>query len=70
MSWFERIFRRRRLYDELSEEIREHIEEKIEQIMRLENLSRPEARQAALRAFGNVTLLEERSRGVWQWSTL
>ncbi|QEE30555.1 ABC transporter permease [Terriglobus albidus] len=70
MSWFERIFRRRRLYDELSEEIREHIEEKIEQIMRLENLSRPEARRAALRAFGNVTLLEERSRGVWQWSTL
>jgi predicted permease len=70
MSWFERIFRRRRLYDELSEEIRVHIEEKTEQIMRLENLSRTEARQAALRAFGNLTLLEERSRRVWQWSTL
>jgi predicted permease len=38
--------------------------------MRLENLSRTEARQAALRAFGNLTLVEERSRGVWQWSTL
>ena len=70
MSWLDRIFRRQRLYDELSEELREHIEEKTEQLMRLEGLSRSEARQAALRAFGNFTLLEERSRSVWQWPTL
>jgi predicted permease len=67
MSWFERIFRRRQLYGELAEELREHIEEKTEQLMRLENLSREEARRAALRAFGNPTLLAERSREVWQW---
>jgi hypothetical protein len=48
MSWLERIFRRRRLYDELDEEVREHIEEKTEQLMRLENLSQVQARQAAL----------------------
>ncbi len=70
MSWLERIFRRRRLYDELAEEVREHIEEKTEQLMRLENLSRAEARHAALRAFGNPTLVETRSREVWQWSRL
>lgn len=70
MSWLQRIFRRRRLYDELAEEMREHIEEKTEQLMRLENLSRDEARQAALRAFGNPTLVETRSREVWQWSRL
>ncbi|QNI36197.1 ABC transporter permease [Edaphobacter albus] len=70
MSWFDRMFRRQRLYDELSEELREHIEEKTEQLMRIEGLSRSEARQAALRAFGNLTLLEEKSRVVWQWSTL
>lgn len=29
-----------------------------------------EAEQAARRAFGNRTVLEERSREVWQWSTL
>jgi predicted permease len=69
MSWLERIFRRR-LYDELDEEVREHIEEKTEQLMRLENLSRAEARQAALRAFGNPTLVQTRSREVWQWSGL
>lgn len=70
MSWLERIFRRRHLYDDLGEEVREHIEEKTEQLMRLENLSRAEARQAALRAFGNPTLVQTRSREVWQWSKL
>jgi predicted permease len=70
MNWLERVFPHRRLYDELDEEVREHIEEKTEQLMRLENLSRVEARQAALRAFGNPTLVQTRSREVWQWSRL
>src|SRR6185437_6413916 len=68
MSWLSRIFGRRHLYDDLAEEVREHIEEKTEQLMRLENLSRADARHAALRAFGNPTLVETRSREVWQWS--
>ena len=68
MSWLERIFRRRGLFDELAEEVREHIEQRTEQLMRLENLPRAEARQAALRAFGNPTLVQTRSREVWQWS--
>src|SRR3974390_1672176 len=70
MSWLQRIFPHRRLYDELGEEVREHIEEKTEQLMRLENLSRVEARQAALRAFGNPTLVQTQSREVWQWPRL
>jgi hypothetical protein len=70
MSWFERIFRGRRHDEDLAEELREHIEERTEQIMRLEHLSPPEARQAALRAFGNPTLVQTRSREVWEWSRL
>jgi predicted permease len=70
MSWLDRIFSRRQLRDELAEELREHIEEKTEQFMRLENLSRVEARRAALRAFGNPTLFETQSREVWQWARL
>jgi len=70
MNWVERIFRRRRPYDELAEELHEHIEEKTEQLIRLENLPRTEARQAALRAFGNPTLVELESREVWQWPRL
>ena len=69
MSWFSRIFRRNNLYSDLSEEIRLHIEERTEQLMR-EGMSKPEAEQAARRAFGNRTVLEERSREVWQWPTL
>jgi predicted permease len=70
MGWFEKIFRRQHLYDELAEEVREHIEEKTEELMRLENLPRVEARQRALRAFGNPAVVETRSREVWQWSML
>ena len=70
MRWLDRILRRKDLYDDLAEEVREHIEEKTEQLMRLENLSRAEARHAALRAFGNPTLVQTRSREVWQWSRL
>ncbi len=70
MGWIDRIFRREHLREELDEELRQHIEEKTEQLMRLENLPRAEARQAALRAFGNPTLVETRSREVWQWQAL
>src|ERR1039457_6458420 len=69
MDWIPNIFRRRRLYQDLSEEISLHIEERAEQLMR-EGMSRREAEERAIRAFGNRALLEERSREVWLWSTL
>jgi predicted permease len=69
MNWIPNIFRRRKLYSDLSEEIRLHIEERAEQLMR-EGMSPAEAQRKARLAFGNRTLLEERSREVWQWPTL
>ena len=69
MDWIRNIFRRRELYDDLSEEMRLHIEERTDQLM-AEGLSRQEAQRTARRAFGNRTLLEERSHQVWQWPTL
>jgi predicted permease len=69
MSWISNIFRRRTLYNDLAEEMRLHLEERTEQLMR-EGMSRRQAEQAARRAFGNRTVLEERSREVWQWPTL
>lgn len=69
MNWLNRIFRRRNLYNDLSEEMRQHLEEKTGQLQR-EGLSREQAQQVARRAFGNATLLEERSREVWQWPKL
>jgi predicted permease len=65
MNWLPGIFRRKTLYGDLAEEMRLHLEEKTEQFMG-EGMSRTEAEQAARRAFGNATVLEERSRVVWQ----
>jgi predicted permease len=64
---FKRIFQRHHLYNDLSEELRQHLEERTEQIMRTENLPRKEAEQAAKKAFGNATLLEQQGRETWQW---
>src|SRR5580658_3954321 len=69
MNWMPSIFRRRELYDDLSEEIRLHIHERTEQLIR-EGVSAEEAERQARVAFGNQALLEERSRAVWQWPTL
>jgi predicted permease len=69
MTWIPSFFHRRRIYDDLTEEMRLHIEERTEQLMG-EGMSRKEAEQQARRAFGSRMLLEERSREVWQWPTM
>ena len=69
MNWIPNIFRRGKLYNDLSEEIRLHIEERAEQLMH-EGMTPAEAQRTARLAFGNRAALEERSREVWQWPTL
>ena len=69
MGWLKEILSPRRRYNELAESIREHLEEKVEDLME-EGLSREEAMHRARREFGNATLIEERSREVWQWPRL
>ena len=66
MSPFSRLFFRKRRYDDISVSIQEHIDERVDELME-EGMSRDEAEQTARRSFGNVTLLRERSREVWQW---
>jgi hypothetical protein len=61
MNWIPGIFRRRRLFDELSEEMRLHLDEHVEQLMQ-EGLSPQEAHRQARIAFGNQVVIEERSR--------
>jgi predicted permease len=69
MNWIPDMFRRRKALDEISEEIRLHIEEHAEQL-KSEGMSPAEAARQARLAFGNRTLVEERSREVWQWTML
>ncbi len=66
MSWLPGIFRRNKLYGDLAEEMRLHLEERTEQLMG-EGMSRTEAERNARVAFGNATVVAERSREVWQW---
>jgi predicted permease len=69
MNWFRQLFTRRRRYAELSETILEHLEERIADLMD-RGMARQEAERRARLDFGNVALIEERSRAVWQWPTL
>jgi predicted permease len=68
MSWFMRLFSRRRRYDDLTVSINEHLAERAEELMD-DGMPRGEAEQTARREFGNLTLIKERSREVWQWPT-
>jgi putative ABC transport system permease protein len=75
MSWRRRVARigallhRKRLVDDLDEEIRAHIE--MEERENLEAGMPPdEAHFAALRRFGNVTQTREKSREMWNWQWL
>jgi predicted permease len=68
MSFLSKLFRRRR-YDDLAVSIQEHIAERADELI-AEGMPRGEAEQAARREFGNVGLVEQRSREVWQWPTV
>ena len=69
MQWLVQLFSRRRRYDDLAISIQEHIAERAEELME-GGMPRVEAEQAARREFGNVSLIEQRSREAWQWQTL
>lgn len=66
MSGLRRFFSRERRYTDILVSIQEHIDERVEELME-GGMARDVAERAARREFGNVTLLQERSREVWQW---
>ena len=66
MKSFSRLFARQRRYEDLSVSIQEHIAERIDELIE-DGLAPEEAAHRARREFGNVALIEERSREAWQW---
>ena len=68
-KFLDRLFGRRRRFDDLSASIQEHIEERTEELI-AEGMQPKAAGQAARREFGNVALIAERSREAWQWAAL
>ena len=69
MSWLRQLFSRRQMYRDLSEEIQAHLDEKVEELV-ADGISRDEARQAALREFGNLGVVAEKSLDVWTWPSV
>src|ERR1700729_1196359 len=66
MGIWHRVFGRREIYSELTEDMRAHLDEKVEELV-AEGMSRKEAEQAARREFGNLGLIEEDGRAAWRW---
>jgi predicted permease len=70
MRWFlyrlTSLWRRQAREDELDAELQFHLETEAEEHIE-EGLPPDRARQAALRALGNVTLAKEDARAVWTW---
>lgn len=64
--WIRRMIARRRLTNDLFEEIQQHLDEKVEELVE-EGMAREEALYCARRQFGNVALIEEQGREVWAW---
>ncbi|MGO8791788.1 MAG: ABC transporter permease [Terriglobia bacterium] len=63
------LFRRSKPVDDIDAEIRSHLAME-ERENRESGMAPDEARYAALRRFGNVTLLQERSREMWGWNSV
>ena len=61
------IFRRNRAADRLDDELRFHLEQQIAENIAA-GMSAEEARQAALREFGNPAALRDQARETWSWS--
>src|SRR5882672_761050 len=60
------LFRRTRSVERLDEEIQFHLEQQIAENIAA-GMSREEAHYAAMRTFGNPTVLKEQTRDTWGW---
>jgi len=58
------MWQRKRMLEELAEDIREHIERETQDNME-RGMTEEEARHAAMRKFGNVTRVKEEVREAW-----
>ena len=69
MNPLPRLFGRTRRYTDIDISIEEHIQERADEL-EAEGMPRKRAEQTARREFGNVSLLQQRSREQWQWPAL
>ena len=63
------LFSRSRRYNDISVSVQEHIAERADELVD-EGMPRAQAEQTARREFGNVALIQQRSREAWQWPVI
>jgi hypothetical protein len=63
------LFRRERASQRLDNELQFHLDEQIAENVAA-GMSQEDARHAAMRAFGNPTVLKEETRDTWGWAGL
>jgi hypothetical protein len=63
------LFARKKSGTRLNDELQDHLERQIAENVAA-GMSAEEARFAALRAFGNPTLVREQARSTWSWNRL
>jgi len=61
------LFRRDRVAQRLDDELQFHLDQQIAENMTT-GMTRDEARYAAIRLFGNTTVLKEDTRDTWGWA--
>jgi hypothetical protein len=69
MNLLPRLFTRNRRYTDIDISVNEHIQERADELEE-QGMPRKQAEQAARREFGNVALVQQRSREQWQWPAL
>ncbi len=76
MSWIQQLrlrcrtlFRRQQIVQQLSDEMQFHLDQQVTEYVAA-GMSQEEARYAALRVFGNSTLLKEQASETWGWMRL
>src|SRR5881396_4006228 len=63
------LFRREGVSQRLDDEVQFHLEQQVAENISA-GMSREEARYAAMRSFGNPTVLKEETRDTWGWTRL
>ncbi len=69
MNPLPRLLGRKRRYTDIDVSIDEHVQERADELEQ-EGMPRKQAEQAARREFGNVALMQQRSREQWQWGAI
>jgi len=64
--WLDRLLRRGRINDDLTQEIRAHLDQRADELI-ARGMRPADARAEARRAFGNITVIQEQGREVWEW---